>query len=324
MIPTRALLPLLLLLPVMARGEVPAVPPRADSEDWPALLDSTARPAMQGKLAESEQRLRELLARAPADQPALRADILHRLQFVLRSRQQNAAALEAANQALALRLQAFGPSHLLVAESQQAYARLLALSGQPDAAEKLLRQALQTRDTLAGSDSLAVAESHHALGLLYQQQQQHDKAAEYLARALLIRQKQLPPDHPDTLYTQARLGASLQQLKQYERAIGLLQAALEGETRRGNADGLHAAIINRELAYCYHYQRRFAEAETYYQQALTLLALNLGQQHLAYATTLQALGWLYISNQRDSEGQALLDNARQILRQAGQDPAQRQ
>ncbi len=318
----RAILPLFLLLPALALGQV-ASPPDSGQEDWPALLEHTARPAMQGRLGESEQQLRELLARAPASQPALQADILHRLQFVLRSRQQTTAALEAASQALALRIQAFGPHHLLVAESQQAYARLLAKDDQPAAAEKLLRLALQTSDQLAGSESLAAAASRHALGLFYQQQKQDDKAAEQLGRALAIRQKRLPADHPDTLYTQARLGAALQQLKQYERAIGLLQDALEGETRRGNADGLHAAIITRELAYCYHYQQHYAEAETRYQQALNLLALNLGSQHHAYTVTLQALGWLYISSQRESEGRALLETARQRLQQAEKDAAPR-
>jgi len=317
----RAILPLFLLLPALTLGQV-ASPPDSGQEDWPALLENTARPAMQGRLGESEQQLRALLARAPASQPALQADILHRLQFVLRSRQETAAALEAASQALALRIQAFGPHHLLVAESQQAYARLLAPT-QPGSAEKLLLAALQTSDQLAGSESLAAAASRHALGLFYQQQKQYDKAAEQLGRALVIRQKRLPADHPDTLYTQARLGAALQQLKQYERATGLLQDALEGETRRGNADGLHAAIITRELAYCYHYQQDYAAAETLYLQALTLLALNLGSQHHAYAITQQALGWLYISSQRESEGRALLETARQRLQQAEKDAAPR-
>ncbi|MDC7715814.1 tetratricopeptide repeat protein [Vogesella sp. DC21W] len=318
---SRAILPLLLLLPALALGQL-ATPPDSGQEDWPALLENSARPAMQGRLEESEQQLRALLARAPADQPALQADILHRLQFVLRSRQQTTAALAAASQALALRQQAFGQSHLLVAESQQAYARLLAAT-QPDSAEKLLLAALQTRDQLAGSESLDAAESHHALGLFYLQQKQYDSAAVQLGRALVIRQKRLPADHPDTLYTQARLGAALQQQKQYERAIGLLQDALEGEARRGNADGLHAAIITRELAYCYHYQQDYPSAEALYKQALTLLALNLGSQHYAYAITQQALGWLYISSQRESQGRALLENARQLLQQADKQPAQR-
>ncbi len=317
----RATLSLLLLLPTLALGQL-ASPPDGGQEDWPALLESTARTAMQGKLEESEQQLRALLARAPASQPAVQADILHRLQFVLRGRQQTAAALEAASQALALRQQAFGLNHLLVAESQQAYARLLAPT-QPGRAEKLLLAALQTRDQLAGSESLAAAESHHALGLFYQQQKQYDQAAEQLGRALVIQQKRLPADHPDTLYTQARLGAALQQQKQYERAIGLLQDALEGETRRGNADGLHAAIITRELAYCYHYQQDYANAEALYQRALNLLALNLGNQHHAYAVTQQALGWLYISSQRENQGRALLESARQLLQQADKPPAQR-
>ena len=317
----RATLPLLLLLPALALGQVAAMPD-SRGDDWPALLENSARPAMQGKLEESEQQLRALLARAPASQPALQADILHRLQFVLRSRQQTAAALATASQALALRLQAFGPHHLLVAESQQAYARLLAPT-QPGSAEKLLLAALQTTDQLTGSESLATAGSHHALGLFYQQQKQYDQAAEQLGRALVIRQKRLPADHPDTLYTQARLGAALQQQKQYERAIGLLQSALDGETRRGNADGLHAAIITRELAYCYHYLQDYPSAEVLYQQALTLLALNLGNQHHAYAITQQALGWLYISSQRESQGRALLENARQLLQQADKPPTQR-
>ena len=145
-----------------------------------------------------------------------------------------------------------------------------------------------------------------------------------MGRALVIRQKRLPADHADILYSQARLGASLQQLQHYDRAIALLQDALEGETRRGNADGLHAAIIQRELAYCHHYQRRFAEAEGHYQQALTLLALNLGSQHHAYATTLQALAWLYISSQRETEGRALLEQARTLLQQASPTPLRRQ
>lgn len=317
----RATLPLLLLLPALALGQVAAMPD-SSRDDWPALLENSARPAMQGKLEESEQQLRALLARAPASQPALQADILHRLQFVLRSRQQTAAALVAASQALALRQQAFGPNHLLVAESQQAYARLLAPT-QPGSSEKLLLAALQTTDQLTGSESLATAGSHHALGLFYQQKKQYDQAAEQLGRALVIRQKRLPADHPDTLYTQARLGAALQQQKQYERAIGLLQSALDGETRRGNADGLHAAIITRELAYCYHYLQDYPSAEVLYQQALTLLALNLGNQHHAYAITQQALGWLYISSQRESQGRALLENARQLLQQADKPPTQR-
>lgn len=318
----RAILPLLLLLPALAMGEPDAVP--AAQEDWPALLESAARPAMQGKLDEAENQLRHLLARAPDQQPALQADILHRLQFVLLSRQQHAAASEAAARALALRQQVYGSTHLKVAESQQAYARLLALSGQVQAAEKLLRQALQTRQTLAGHRSLPVAETQQALGVLYQQRQQHDKAAAELEQALAIRQQGLPADHPDILHSQARLGASLQQLQQHDRAISLLQAALEGETRRGNADGLHAAIIQRELAYCHHYQHRFAEAEAHYQQALSLLALNLGSQHHAYATTLQALGWLYISSERETAGRALLEQAQQLLQEAALQPPQRQ
>lgn len=322
MIQPRAVLSLTLLLTALAQGEVAAVP--VAQEDWPALLESTARPAMQGRLDEAEKQLRTLLARVPDSQPALQADILHRLQFVLLGRQQYDAASEMAAKALALRLQAYGKEHLKVAESRQAYARLLALSGQPDAAEKLLLQALASRDALAGSDSLAVAESRQALGVLYQQLQQHDKAAEQLGRALAIRQKRLPADHADILYSQARLGASLQQLQHYDRAIALLQDALEGETRRGNADGLHAAIIQRELAYCHHYQRRFAEAEGHYQQALTLLALNLGNQHHAYATTLQALAWLYISSQRETAGRALLEQARTLLQQASPTPLRRQ
>lgn len=318
----RATLPLLLLLPALALGQVAAMPD-SSRDDWPALLENSARPAMQGKLEESEQQLRALLARAPASQPALQADILHRLQFVLRSRQQTAAALVAANQALALRQQAFGTNHLLVAESRQAYARLLAQAGQPAAAEAQLQAALQVRESLAGKASLPAADSRHALGLSYQQQQQPEKAANYLTQALAIRQALLPADHPDTLYTQARLGAALQQQKQYERAIGLLQSALDGETRRGNADGLHAAIITRELAYCYHYLQDYPSAEALYQQALTLLALNLGNQHHAYAITQQALGWLYISSQRESQGRALLENARQLLQQADKPPTQR-
>lgn len=320
----RRLLLLLLLQPVMLLANGPLAADSGSNEIWQAQLESSARAAMQGQLAASEQQLRALLARTPADQPAQQADILHRLQFLLRGRHDHAAAKDAAAQALRLRQQAFGNQHLAVAESQLAYARLLAQDGQTAEAEKLLRQSLNTRDALAGSESLAVAEAHHTLGLLYQQLKQHDNAAEHLGRALVIRQKRLPADHPDILYTQARLGATLQQLQQYQRAIGLLQDALEGETRRGNADGLHAAIIHRELAYCYHYQRRFTEAEPFYQQALTLFALNLGQQHHAYAVTLQALGWLYISNQRDKEGQAMLEQARQLLQQGGQTPIRRQ
>lgn len=295
-----------ILLPLCCLAMAQASPMATDTARQPLPLDAIAQYVSDGDLAQAEQQLRTLLDTIPPQQALQRADVLYRLQFVLRRLQQTDAALQAASTCLALREAHLPPDDPQIAEALRAEAALLMDRHQYDRAQDRLQRALGMLDALPQQDSLAIANTLQSLGMLYLAQQQGEQAADALGRALVIRQKLQTANHPEILYNQARLAMALRQQKAYERAIALLEDVLLGEQANNNADSVHAAIVLRELAYCYHYQRDFARAEGYYKQALTLFALNLGTHHHAYRITQQALGWLYISNNNDAAGQALL------------------
>lgn len=295
-----------IILPLCCLAMAQTSPITTDADGQPLPLDAIAQYVSDGNLTQAEQQLRTLLNTIPTQQPLQRADVLYRLQFVLRRLQQTDAALQTAAEVLALREAYLPPDHPRIAEALRAEAELLMDHHQYEEAQNRLQRAIDMLDAQPQQDNLAMANTLQSLGMLYLARQQGEQAAEALGRALVIRQKLQTANHPEILYTQARLAMALRQQKSYERAIPMLEDVLLGEQGNGNADSVHAAIVLRELAYCHHYLRDFDRAESYYKQALSLFALNLGTHHHAYAITMQALGWLYISNNQDTAGQALL------------------
>jgi len=106
-------------------------------------------------------------------------------------------ALEIHDALLALRLERYGPGHLLTAFSRHNKALALAGLGRFDEADELMTQAVATWERLRGPAHRSTARSMHYLGLIRWHLGETADALDYLREALAAREALFPDAHPD-------------------------------------------------------------------------------------------------------------------------------
>lgn len=278
---------------------------------WQARRDLARSWLRQSRYQEADPLLQSLLYgpdAIPAD-TLLYADVMDAWFEFLRENSRYQEAETAGNAALAMHKKLLGEQHLLVAESLNNLALLHQYRSNYHEAIRLHEQALNIRRALAGQLSRETAESLHNLGTLYSRQKNWPKARDYLQQAIDIKKQILPANHPSMLVSKARLGSALSSDKQYSAAISLLEEVLAAEQTVPKRNLVHQAIVLRELGDAHHSLRHVAEAERYYQQALTQFAATVGKTSYPYAVTLDSLGWLYKMNGKPEEGKRMLADA---------------
>jgi len=107
-------------------------------------------------------------------------------------------------------------------------------------------------------------------------------------------------------------GAKAYQQGQETNAEMFYLAALEDVEKAGPEDPRLAATLNT-LAVLYHAQRRYAQAESFYQRVLRLLEQTIGPEHPTLATTLNNLAVVYESQGQYGAAEPLYQRALTLL-----------
>jgi len=89
-------------------------------------------------------------------------------------------------------------------------------------------------------------------------------------------------------------------------------AALEEVENAGSEDPRLAATLNA-LAVLYHTQRKYAQAESFYQRVLRLLEQTIGPEHPTLATTLNNLAVVYEAQDQYGAAEPLYQRALALL-----------
>ncbi len=102
--------------------------------------------------------------------------------------------------------------------------------------------------------------------------------------------------------------------EKYEEAGTLFHQALDVFERQGEAQRFNIANCLNNLAVLYYDQRRFAEAEAFYQQSL-MLRKQANPQHPDVGESLHNLATLYTSQKRFAEAEPLFQQALALRKQ---------
>jgi tetratricopeptide (TPR) repeat protein len=164
-----------------------------------------------------------------AEEPELRAGLLHNLAGVLHARGDAAMAEPIARAGIALR----GPGSERLADEAALAAILIDLSRLTDA-RAILAATLAEYERTYGPDHYEIGVTLHNLGSLEFRLGHHAEAADLLGRSVRIKENHLGGYDPDLAITvhnlgcaQAALGQSKVAIASFRRAISLLTGAVE-------------------------------------------------------------------------------------------------
>jgi tetratricopeptide (TPR) repeat protein len=107
-------------------------------------------------------------------------------------------------------------------------------------------------------------------------------------------------------------GVKAYQQGQEANAEKMYLAALADVEQAGPEDPRLAATLNT-LAVLYHAQRKYAQAEAFYQRVLRLLEQTIGPEHPTLATTLNNLAIVYEAQEQYSAAEPLYQRALTLL-----------
>jgi tetratricopeptide (TPR) repeat protein len=212
-------------------------------------------------------------------------------------------------QALTIREQQLGPTHLETASSLDLLGLLYQRQGKYKKAEHLLQRALTIREQILGPSHPDIVQSLSNLGDFYGRQGEYKKAEYLLRRALSICEQAFGPIHPDTASSLNHLGWLYSLYAKHKEAELVFQRALtidkqiHGTTHPSTIADLVA------LGFIYSKQARYKEAEPLLQEALAIREQLLGPIHPDTVQVLISLGWLYWSQARYQEAESLFKQA---------------
>jgi serine/threonine-protein kinase len=191
---------------------------------------------------------------------------------------------------LAIRLEALGPGHLAVSETQNNIATLLRTRGEPGEARELLETALATRQEILGEVSPLVAVVWHNLGAALDGLGDLVGAEDAYRQALTIFEATVGREHPNTASSMLRLatvledgGAAEEAASRYRESLAIFERTLgEGHARTGEARLYLARLLSRRGSW--------REALEQAEQAQRILTAAQGSNHwlAAAAATVRA------------------------------------
>ncbi len=177
--------------------------------------------------------VRELLDRGAerlqgelADQPLVRARLLHTIGEIYTKMALFEPAEALIAEALEIRERELEPDHPDLLKSVNQLGVIYRRQERHDQAEPLLRRVLAAREAQT-TDPVAIALAHNNLGNLLWSQQRYEDAEAAHRRALEIRERELGPDHADVAETLNNLGALYQTQGKNEEARPVLKKAAE-------------------------------------------------------------------------------------------------
>lgn len=218
-------------------------------------------------------------------------------------------ALVAAQKALQVAEQTWGPDSLNASVSLNNVATMYQSTGQYAQAEPLYRRALAIREKTLGPDHREVAPILSNLAELYLAQRQFLEAEPLLQRELAIQEKALGPDHPAVAQILDKLARLYATQGQYPRAEPLFKRAVAIQEKTFGPD--HSAVARSlvDLADLYEAQGLYPEAEPLYTRAVAMQEKAFGLDNPEVAASMNSFGVFYLDQGRYAQAEPLFKGA---------------
>ncbi|KAH8045857.1 hypothetical protein JL722_14014 [Aureococcus anophagefferens] len=178
-----------------------------------------------------------------------------------------------------------------VGEAWRQLGALMLDRGDLAAAEVHFHRALAFHESQTGRDGPDVADACEALAGCFQRGRRHHEAEKMLRRVLAIREARLGKDHPELAALCTRLSQLLYEQGRDDdaepmaaRALKIAEAQLELRSTHfvdldTSAKWRTLADALRDLGLILERERRFADARTYFQRAVSVYEAQLGADH---------------------------------------------
>ena len=241
-----------------------------------------------------------------AEQPAVRARILHTLGGTML----DLGLLDRAEQALAkaieIRRQHLGPTHADTLTVLNDFGMLRFMQTRLRDAEQFMHEAYEGRETTLGPNDESTLISLNNLGLAILMQGRTAEA-EPIFRKLLDRFTQtLGPDHPYTIQTHNSIGGMYMESERPAKAEPHFRQALAGLAAHYGQDHDRVLLAKSNLAFSLERQDKLDEAEALYRDAAERASRALGDEHPQALLIRSNLGYLLCSLDRLEESERII------------------
>jgi eukaryotic-like serine/threonine-protein kinase len=257
-----------------------------------------------------------------ADQPLVRARLLHSLGTTLSELGLLQRAHTTMAEALAVRRQQLGDHDPATIESRQQIASMLRRLGRYDEAMLHLREVLEQRIDTIGKEHPDTLNSVTSMGFLLHAMGRMTEAEAYLRDAVETSRRILGEERPATLNAINGLCSLLQAQGRFAEAEEFLHDALETSRRVLGDDHRSTLVTMGLMAIVLRGQGQLDEAERYFTRQLEVLRRVAGDDHHSTLTVVNNLGSVYVSQGRYSEAERcfreVLDARRRLLGDAHQ------
>jgi len=245
----------------------------------------------QMNYGEASKYFREAKDLLPEGEELKKAEYLNSEARALRAEGNYESAEEALKKALTIRKSVLGEDRPDVAQSLNNLAVVYSDQGKYDEAVPLLKQAISILEKVHGNHHISVAKSLSSLALIYINQGKYDHALPLLEKAAAIFEKKLGLEP----YVPKNLKMAFEWEDEQGQAYKdkLQRKHLMELEKRAGINILELANSIHSLAFVYHQQGQYVNAEYYYQIALTIREEKLGLDNAIVAQSIQSLAELY-------------------------------
>jgi CHAT domain-containing protein len=340
----------LLMLPIaLVFAEPPQAPLTAEQrvklKERNRLSKEANRLQREGKLAEAIAAAEKMLALERQVLGDVHGDVVESLEWLAGMHEQRddfAAARQARQEVLTLRIKLHGAEHWRVTDARLYLAEVESLSRMTAAQRQQLaeanrlndevvafyrqgrfreavekaQQVVEIRKQALGEKHPAYATSLNNLALLYSSQSDYAQAEPLYRQALAIRKQALGANHPFYASSLNNLASLYKSQSNYAQAEPLFRQALTITKQALGEKHRDYALSLNNLAVLYDDMGDYAKAEPLYRQASEVYKQAMGAKHPDYAVSLNNLAVLYTNMGDYAKAEPLCQKALEIHKQA--------
>jgi len=263
---------------------------------------------------------RELLERGAsrvdselADQPVIRATLMHTIGQVYQKLGLYTEAEALVENAFRLRETHLGTSHLDTAATLNLLGSTLLDLGQFDRAEALYRRALAIREHELGEEHPRVTAVLNNLAGVHFFRGDFEGAAQLMERTVAIQERTLGEDAPQFAESLGNLAVLYRRLGRLDEAELLLRRSLAIQEKSRGHDNPALVYVLESLANVLSQRGEFEQAEALYRRAIGIVSEAVGPDSPMLASLLGNLGGLHAKSGRLSEAERAQRRALAIL-----------
>jgi len=184
--------------------------------------------------------------------------------------------------------------------------------------EETYLQTLALGEEIFGSADPMVGNLLNNLGVLYVEMEQLDKAQEYYGRAVILFEGVFGSDHPTTGILRTNLAMAYANDGKLDEAETLVRQSIDILERTRGEESVELALSLAELARIHERRGELVQAVPLFERAMALRE-TAGGEAIELADTKYGLGLVVWELGERERGRTLLDQARELYRQAGGD-----